>query len=63
MTGAVSNADLNRAKRNTNELNDELSSVKSQQGELERLGKMIYSQNTQLLNENKLLWEELSRNK
>ncbi len=53
----------NRPRKNSDQFNDELSSVKSQQVELEKLGKVIYTQNTQLLNENKLLWEELNKNK
>jgi len=57
------NAELNKMKKNANFLNEELSSVKNQQGELEKLGKMIYTQNTQLLSENKVLWEELNKNK
>lgn len=56
-------AELNKAKKSANVLNEELTTVKSQQGELEKMGKMIYSQNTQLLNENKLLWEELNKSK
>lgn len=55
--------ELNKVKKSTNYLNEELTSVKSQQGELEKIGKMIYAQNSQLLNENKLLWEELNKNK
>jgi len=54
---------LNKPRKNSDQFNDELSSVKNQQSELEKLGKVIYTQNTQLLNENKLLWEELNRNK
>jgi len=56
-------AEINKVKKSANIINDELSSVKSQQAELERMGKMIYTQNSQLLNENKLLWEELNKNK
>jgi hypothetical protein len=56
-------AELSKVKKSTNYLNEELTSVKSQQGELEKIGKMIYAQNSQLLNENKLLWEELNKNK
>jgi len=55
--------EMNKVKKSANMMNEELTSVKSQQGELERLGKMIYTQNSQLLNENKLLWEELNKNK
>jgi hypothetical protein len=57
------NAELNKVKKNANILTEELSNVKNQQGELEKLGKMIYTQNTQLLGENKLLWDELTKNK
>jgi len=57
------NMNLTKPRKNSDQFNDELSSVKSQQSELEKLGKVIYTQNTQLLNENKLLWEELNRNK
>jgi len=55
--------ELNKAKRNAAIVNDEISTIRSQQEELEKLGKTIYTQNTQLLNENKLLWEELNKNK
>ena len=57
------NAEANKMKKSTAGFNDELNSVKIQQEELGRVGKMIYAQNTQLLNENKLLWNELSKNK
>jgi len=57
------NSEINKMKKSANLLNEELTSVKNQQGELEKLGKMIYTQNTQLLNENKVLWEELNKNK
>lgn len=50
-------------KKSTHGFNDELNAVKIQQEELGKVGKMIYSQNTQLLNENKLLWNELTKNK
>jgi len=63
VTGPVRTAEINKVKKNTNILNEELYSVKNQQGELEKLSKVIYSQNSQLLNENKLLWEELNKNK
>jgi len=55
--------EMNRVKKSANMMNDELVSVKSQQGELEKMGRAIYTQNSQLLNENKLLWEELNKNK
>ncbi len=55
--------EMNRVKKSANMMNDELVSVKSQQGELEKMGRAIYTQNSQLLNENKLLWDELNKNK
>lgn len=50
-------------RKNPHYINEELNAVKIQQEELGKVGKMIYSQNTQLLNENKLLWNELTKNK
>lgn len=61
--GPARAAEINKVKKNTNILNEELYSVKNQQGELEKMSKVIYGQNSQLLNENKLLWEELNKNK
>lgn len=58
MTGETS-----KIQKNTNSFNDELNSVKIQQEELGRVGNVIYSQTNQFLNENKLLWNELSKNK
>jgi len=55
--------EMNRVKKSANMMNDELVSVRSQQGELEKMGRAIYTQNSQLLHENKLLWEELNKNK
>jgi len=63
MDEQVMNGDMQKAKKNGVLLNDELTSVKIQQEELGKVGKMIYAQNTQLLNENKLLWNELTKNK
>lgn len=63
MEEPMMNGEVNKIKKNSNVFNEELNSVKIQQEELGRVGKMIYSQNSQLLNENKLLWNELTKNK
>lgn len=55
--------DIDKFKKEANHFSNELGSVKRHQNDLEKVTKMIYNQNSQLLKENKLLWNELIKNK
>mmetsp|Transcript_28090 Transcript_28090/g.24820 ORF Transcript_28090/g.24820 Transcript_28090/m.24820 type:complete len:88 (-) Transcript_28090:1115-1378(-) len=55
--------DLEKLKREHNSYTKDLSVLKTRQYELEKVTKMIYNQNNQLIKENKMLWNELIKNK
>jgi len=60
---ATKDFDMDKLRKEATHFTRELGSLKSHQTELEKVTKMIYNQNTQLLKENKLLWNELIKNK
>ncbi len=60
---ATKEVDFDKLSKEANRFNDELGSLKKHQSDLERVTKVIYNQNTQLLKENKLLWNELIKSK
>jgi len=55
--------DVDKFKKEATHFTSELGTIRRHHNDLEKVTKMIYNQNTQLLKENKLLWNELIKNK
>jgi len=55
--------DFEKFKKEAGQFANDLKTLKTRQGDLEKITKIIFSQNTKLLKENKLLWNELIKNK
>jgi len=55
--------DMDRFKKEAMQFSNDLKSLKTRQSDLEKITKVIFTQNTKLLSENKLLWKELIKNK
>ena len=55
--------EMDRFKKDASHLTNELGTIRRHHNDLEKVTKMIYNQNAQLLKENKLLWNELIKNK
>jgi len=55
--------DFEKFKREAGQFSNDLKSLKTRQNDLEKITKIIFSQNTKLLKENKILWNELIKNK
>jgi len=55
--------DYDKLKKDCSAFSSELGSLKARQAELEKITKLIYGQNNQLIKENKILWNELIKNK
>jgi len=55
--------DMDRFKKEAMQFSNDLKSLKTRQTDLEKITKVIFTQNTKLLSENKLLWKELIKNK
>ena len=55
--------DFDRFKKEAMQFSNDLKSLKTRQSDLEKITKVIFTQNTKLLSENKLLWKELIKNK
>lgn len=55
--------DMDKFKKEAMHFSSELGSLKRNQNDLEKVTNMIYEQNSKLLKENKLLWNELIKSK
>jgi len=55
--------DMDKFKKDAGHFTNELGTIRRHHNDLEKVTKMIYNQNAQLLKENKLLWNELIKNK
>jgi len=60
---ATKDFDMDKFRKEATHFTTELGTIKRHQNDLEKVTKMIYNQNTQLLKENKLLWNELIKSK
>lgn len=54
---------VDKFKKEAAKFTDEIGSIRRHHNDLEKVTKVIYNQNSQLLKENKLLWNELGKNK
>ncbi len=55
--------DMEKVRKECTNFNKDLSLIKTRQGELEKVSKVLYTQNNQLVRENKLLWNELNKSR
>lgn len=55
--------DIDKVKRECSTFSRDLSVVKTRQGELEKITQVMFTQNNQLVKENKLLWNELIKSR
>jgi hypothetical protein len=55
--------DFEKFKKDCNIFSNEMGTIKTRQGELERVTKVLFNQNNSLIKENKLLWNELLKSK
>ena len=63
MVPVTKELDFEKFKKEAGQFANDLKTLKTRQGDLEKITKIIFSQNTKLLKENKLLWNELIKNK
>ena len=57
------NYDAYKVRKEASTFSADLLSMKNKQNELEKFTKLMYNQNTQLIQENKKIWEEIRKNK
>jgi len=56
-------SELNKVKKETQQFSSEIGVLKGRQGELEKTVKTMSAQNQKLTEENKVLWNELTKSK